>query len=187
MVAPYALKGNKWFGYDDELSVTIKTNYVKTEDLAGAMFWSIDTDDFHGFCTGKKFGLIATVRDVLFEGSYPTAPSTTSTTSHGHSTTTTSPPTTSYSGDPHDICGTTPGLKPDPEDCTMFYQCYLGADNQLHTYHLKCGDGLYFDPEKLICDWSDNVDCPVAVKAKLADPRFVCPGEGYFPDGMESC
>ena len=28
------------------------------------MIWSIDTDDFHGFC-GKKFGLLNTMNDVI--------------------------------------------------------------------------------------------------------------------------
>ena len=32
------------------------------------MIWSIDTDDFHGFCSNgkKKFGIIATIAETLF-------------------------------------------------------------------------------------------------------------------------
>lgn len=43
---PYAVKGNQWVGYDDMESVAIKLNYILTRDLGGAMFWSLETDDF---------------------------------------------------------------------------------------------------------------------------------------------
>ena len=59
-------------------SVSSKTQYLKELGLGGAMVWSIDTDDFHGFCTGKKFGIIATIREVLFDGHFPTGSPTTS-------------------------------------------------------------------------------------------------------------
>ena len=29
------------------------------------MVWSIDTDDFHGFCTGTKFGLTSKIAEVI--------------------------------------------------------------------------------------------------------------------------
>ena len=31
------------------------------------MVWSIDTDDFWGFCTGTKFGLTHTIAEVINE------------------------------------------------------------------------------------------------------------------------
>lgn len=43
---PYAFNGNQWVGYDDKNSVTEKVNYALSNDLAGCMFWSIETDDF---------------------------------------------------------------------------------------------------------------------------------------------
>ena len=70
VVAPYAINGGKWLGYDDEESVRIKSQYILDQGYGGGMVWSIDTDDFHGFCTGKKFGLIATIKEVL-RGSQP--------------------------------------------------------------------------------------------------------------------
>lgn len=77
-MAPYAFNGRQWLGYEDEKSVVTKVQYIKDNGLAGAMVWSIDTDDFHGFCTGKKFGLIATIDEALY-GQVPTGPPTTST------------------------------------------------------------------------------------------------------------
>lgn len=43
---PYAVSGNQWVGYDDEESVSHKLNYIKKRNLGGAMFWSIETEDF---------------------------------------------------------------------------------------------------------------------------------------------
>jgi chitinase len=44
--APYAYKGNQWVGYDDLESIKLKLDYVLVNQLGGAMFWSIETDDF---------------------------------------------------------------------------------------------------------------------------------------------
>lgn len=43
---PYAVNGNQWVGFDDTESVAIKSNYVVENDLGGAVFWSLETDDF---------------------------------------------------------------------------------------------------------------------------------------------
>lgn len=47
---PYLVdeSGNFLLGYDDEESVTIKGNYVKTKKLLGAMFWEYRHDDNQG-------------------------------------------------------------------------------------------------------------------------------------------
>ena len=50
---------------DDEESIRIKSEYIKQEGFAGGMVWSIDTDDFWGFCTGTKFGLTHTIAEVI--------------------------------------------------------------------------------------------------------------------------
>lgn len=43
---PYAVKKNQWVGYDDLESLEIKLHYILALDLGGAMFWSVETDDF---------------------------------------------------------------------------------------------------------------------------------------------
>lgn len=63
VVAPYTYKGDQWLGYDDEKSFEVKANYILENGLAGAMVWSIDTDDFKGFC-GRENGLINTLAEV---------------------------------------------------------------------------------------------------------------------------
>lgn len=61
VVAPYAYDGTYWFGYDDVRSIEAKSRYILDHNLAGGMVWSIDTDDFQGFCGAETFPLIKTI------------------------------------------------------------------------------------------------------------------------------
>ena len=63
--APYAIKNNQWVGYDDVNSVSIKAKYINENDLGGAMFWSLETDDFQGKCGQGKYPLIRTAFQIL--------------------------------------------------------------------------------------------------------------------------
>ena len=67
VVAPYAVNGENWLSFDDEESIKIKSEYIKQQGFAGGMVWSIDTDDFHGFCTGTKFGLTHMIAEVFIK------------------------------------------------------------------------------------------------------------------------
>ncbi|XP_004685323.1 PREDICTED: chitinase-3-like protein 1 [Condylura cristata] len=64
---PYATKGNQWVGYEDKESVKTKVQYLKNRQLAGAMVWALDLDDFPGtFCgQGLRFPLTGTIKDAL--------------------------------------------------------------------------------------------------------------------------
>ncbi|ETN57952.1 brain chitinase and chia [Anopheles darlingi] len=61
---PYAFFQDQWVGYDDRNSVTEKGNFVVARGLAGVMVWSIDMDDFRGYC-GPKFNLLRALNDSL--------------------------------------------------------------------------------------------------------------------------
>uniref|UniRef100_H2YR39 chitinase n=1 Tax=Ciona savignyi TaxID=51511 RepID=H2YR39_CIOSA len=51
-----------------------------------------------------------------------------------------------------------PGQYPDPDDCSMYYECVSG--NPI-TYHRSCGyDGLVFNSVENYCDWAANVPPP---------------------------
>lgn len=63
-LAPYAYKDRQWVGYDDVESITLKTRYAVYMGLAGAMIWSIETDDFRGEC-GPKFPLLNAIKTEL--------------------------------------------------------------------------------------------------------------------------
>lgn len=67
---PYATKGNQWVAYDDQESVKNKARYLKNRQLAGAMVWALDLDDFRGTFCGQNltFPLTSAVKDVLAEG-----------------------------------------------------------------------------------------------------------------------
>ncbi|EFB22175.1 hypothetical protein PANDA_015006, partial [Ailuropoda melanoleuca] len=64
---PYATKGNQWVGYDDKESVKNKVQYLRNRQLAGAMVWALDLDDFRGaFCGGGvRFPLTSAIKDAL--------------------------------------------------------------------------------------------------------------------------
>uniref|UniRef100_A0A8D0KKV4 Chitinase-3-like protein 1 n=1 Tax=Sus scrofa TaxID=9823 RepID=A0A8D0KKV4_PIG len=64
---PYATKGNQWVGYDDQESVKNKAKYLKSRQLAGAMVWTLDLDDFRGNFCGQnlRFPLTSAIKDVL--------------------------------------------------------------------------------------------------------------------------
>lgn len=63
--SPYAVKGNLWLGYEDQESLTQKGRYIAAMGLGGAMVWSIETDDFRGFCHGTPFLLIRSIVDAI--------------------------------------------------------------------------------------------------------------------------
>ncbi|CAH1117288.1 unnamed protein product [Phaedon cochleariae] len=53
---PFAVSGKNVIAYDDEQSIAEKVQFAMEKGLAGAMVWSIDTDDFLGDCSaGEDF------------------------------------------------------------------------------------------------------------------------------------
>jgi len=43
---PYVKRGDQWIGYDDPISIKIKTAFVRAMGLGGLSLWSLDLDDF---------------------------------------------------------------------------------------------------------------------------------------------
>lgn len=62
---PYAFSAKQWVGYDDSHALLIKTSFIKQRQLAGAMIWAIDLDDFRGVCCGVKYPLLKTLNHGL--------------------------------------------------------------------------------------------------------------------------
>ena len=56
--APYAVNGPYWIGYDDEDSLTLKTQYANFIKAAGVFAWSADTDDFLGTYSNQPYPLL---------------------------------------------------------------------------------------------------------------------------------
>lgn len=66
--APYAFSGTRWVGYESPASAAIKAQYIKDKSLGGAMFWSLESDDYSNVCGGGKFAIISTVYNSLNGG-----------------------------------------------------------------------------------------------------------------------
>lgn len=62
-IAKVAVRADQWIGYDDKETVKGRTEYAEKRNLAGVMFWSIDTDDFKGHCGGGIFPLLRAAND----------------------------------------------------------------------------------------------------------------------------
>ncbi|KAK7469508.1 hypothetical protein BaRGS_00036487, partial [Batillaria attramentaria] len=70
-----------WMCYDDPQSFRAKAMYIVEQDLAGAMIWSLDFDDFTSqACNNGKYPLISQVKDVFrLAGKPPVSPTRTPT------------------------------------------------------------------------------------------------------------
>lgn len=62
---PYAFYNRQWVGYDNVQSLTQKLAFIQAKGLGGGMIWSIDTDDFTGFCGAGKYPLLKTISRAL--------------------------------------------------------------------------------------------------------------------------
>lgn len=68
---PTAYKDDEWVGYDDVESMKLKAAYIVDNNLAGAMFWAIDIDDFNGnHCNQGKYPLINAVKKYFKENEH---------------------------------------------------------------------------------------------------------------------
>lgn len=64
-MGPYAYKGNQWVGYDDPAMAEYKAKYIIKNNLGGAMFWDLPSDDFSNRCGNGKYPIIQRVADTL--------------------------------------------------------------------------------------------------------------------------
>jgi len=79
VVGPYGYKDTDfntlWMGWDDENAIRVKSEWVAEMGFGGAMFWSLETDDYHGKC-GEESALIKTAHRILI-GEIQPEPTTT--------------------------------------------------------------------------------------------------------------
>jgi len=151
--APYMSKGNLWIGFDDSTSLREKTKYAMSKGLAGAMIWSLETDDFTGSCNGIPFILLKTIVSTLNGGVIPTPP----TPDPNAPTTPTKAPTTTPAPPPTDLCQRE-GFNRDPNNCAIFYQCVNNGQGGWTVYTNTCPSGLFFDLNSNTCTWPDQVE-----------------------------
>lgn len=67
---PYLHRGAEWISYDTPQSAMEKANYIKEQNLRGAMIYSLNADDYEGLCGEEiegslKFPLAVSVKHAL--------------------------------------------------------------------------------------------------------------------------
>jgi chitinase len=67
-MAPYMYNDQYWMGYDDPESIAMKVRYANLRGLAGAMVWSLETDDFGGFYSDVKYPILERINQELAAG-----------------------------------------------------------------------------------------------------------------------
>jgi len=132
--ANYAYKGNEWVGFDDPSSVIHKTKWIKDNGYAGGMIWSMDLDDFRGYCGQGRFPILTAINTGLFG-------------------TPAQPPELNV---PKTIKCEPGQVIVDPTDCRRFLQCSEGES----PVSFPCPEGLLFNQKIVACDWPKNVVCP---------------------------
>ncbi|KAK8738799.1 hypothetical protein OTU49_003679 [Cherax quadricarinatus] len=146
---PFAYRGDQWLGFDDERSLAVKTDWLKTEGLGGVMVWSVDMDDFRGNCGAGKYPLLSTLTQSL--SNYTVA-----LTYEGPYENTGTLDGTSAKRDPTVIvCDEADGhisYHEDKADCTRYFMC-----EGERKHHMPCPVNLVFNAAQNVCDWPENV------------------------------
>lgn len=63
----YVLEEDHWVGYNSVTSVTKKCEYIKKEELGGAMFWTLETEDFRDRSGYQMFPLMKAANTTFFD------------------------------------------------------------------------------------------------------------------------
>lgn len=68
----YVYAGLEWISYENERSISCKTEYVKKMGFGGVMIFSLNTDDYSSYCyygqsrQEAEFPLTRTIKSILF-------------------------------------------------------------------------------------------------------------------------
>eukprot|EP00095_Tigriopus_kingsejongensis_P006279 snap_masked-scaffold1533_size36968-processed-gene-0.3 protein:Tk06279 transcript:snap_masked-scaffold1533_size36968-processed-gene-0.3-mRNA-1 annotation:"chitinase" len=144
---PFAYRGDQWVGFDDERSLKTKITWLKTEGFGGIMVWSVDLDDFRGYCGTGKYPLMKAMNKELenymvelrYDGPYSTP--------RGDG----SEPVEEIK-----LCddeGGAVSFHRDPKDCKMYYVCQGTV-----KHHKTCPDSLVYNENEKVCDWPSAVE-----------------------------
>lgn len=144
---PFAYRGDQWVGFDDERSLKTKIAWLKTEGFGGIMVWSVDLDDFRGYCGTGKYPLLKAMNkeleDYMVELKY-------------------NGPYSTPRGDGSEpivekkLCddeGGAVSFHRDPNDCKMYFVCQGTVQ-----HHKTCPDSLVYNEDEKVCDWPSAVE-----------------------------
>lgn len=168
--APYAYKDKQWIGYDNEKSIYLKVQYLQKKKLAGAMVWSIETDDFRGQCHGNRYPLLRAINEGLNrklsdDTTKPVqensiTPEVEKKTSDTPILRTTSAPNLTTNNDvEHLLPCPYSGYFKHPRDCKLFYFCQpKSAGNKEDLFYMfRCSEGTVFSQSLRVCAFPNSV------------------------------
>ncbi|KAK6100780.1 Glycosyl hydrolases 18 family protein [Brugia pahangi] len=174
-VGAYMVKGDQWYGYDNEETIRIKMKWLKEKGYGGAFIWALDFDDFTGKSCGKgPYPLLNAISSELEgESENPEItteePSITETEAYDTDETEETSETEAYDTDETEEtseteattydtdetegqeCPEPNGLFPHPTDCHLFIQC---SNNNAHVK--QCPATTFFNEANKACDHMTN-------------------------------
>lgn len=62
---PYMVHNNEWIGYDNEISLAAKVDWVKRNGFGGVAVWALPFDDFNNVCGKGKYPLMKAINRIL--------------------------------------------------------------------------------------------------------------------------
>ena len=71
---PYTFKDRQWIGYEDEDSLKIKMDWIRSRGYAGAMTWAIDMDDFRNLCGRGPHSMMRVIYENMKDYNVPMPP-----------------------------------------------------------------------------------------------------------------
>ena len=185
--------GEKWVSFDNERSVELKGGLAVQQGLAGAMVWSIETDDFQGDCGNGTFPLLRSLNRALAgavtaqeskcdPAAYKTTPPPLP--KSRPKTRITPRPAVAPNPGPAPASGAGSGSvcvkpnepNPDPSDCSKFFLCAAGK-----PHPMSCREGTLYNPSVMTCDHAFNVDCHASGPAPSPARPAPRPGAGRLP------
>uniref|UniRef100_A0A224YJQ1 chitinase n=1 Tax=Rhipicephalus zambeziensis TaxID=60191 RepID=A0A224YJQ1_9ACAR len=182
VVAPVAVKGNLWIGYDDAQSLTAKVLFARSHGLAGAMVWSIETDDFSGTCGGTKNPLLRAIKDALQSNTTILPPTTV--TSFPSTTPAKSTPAETVSTTGTNLQSTTPPPSKPGSSTGVSVVTTSVPTSTTATPELKCpADGFYPYPN----DPHRFYRCVSRADGTYAIYVFECPEGTVFNPSVSVC
>uniref|UniRef100_A0A1E1X6J6 Putative vegetative cell wall protein gp1 n=1 Tax=Amblyomma aureolatum TaxID=187763 RepID=A0A1E1X6J6_9ACAR len=194
LTAPYAVSGDAFMGFEDELSLRLKGKYVQVQDLGGVYAYAVNDDDTRAVCGQGQFPLLHSLHEGITGGLHAAGGQldyvATNTETRivrivdqtGHNLHVDGLNSYSVAG----FTCTRAGSYRHPEDCSKFFRC-VKYDQRKHEYTVfifDCPPGLVFDEKIEVCNWpSWSESChgsgEIATTPKSA---FRCPGLGYYQD-----
>jgi chitinase len=71
---PYTFKDRQWIGYEDEDSLKIKMDWIRSRGYAGAMTWAIDMDDSRSLCGRGPHSMMRVIYENMKDYIVPMPP-----------------------------------------------------------------------------------------------------------------